>query len=278
MTEDTRITTFEPANIDQAMKLSETLAKSALIPSALRNKPADILIVMMKGRELGLTSMQSFAGIHVIEGKAVLSAELLMGLVIKRRDICEYFVLVESNEKLATYKTKRVGCPEVSLTYTIEQATVAGLVNKDNWKKHRATMLRWRAGAALAKGQYADLTLGLVTEDEAEEIVEREVNTPSANPEAVRAMLEGKRPPISIVDVRPGETEEQATARASDPVPAALPSPWERAQAMLKGAGIGKPATFTKAVTGKTKGEDVTEEDLLKLEAALSEQSEAAQP
>lgn len=166
----TAITPFEPQSIEEADKLSKLLAGSALLPDALRGKPGDVLVALITGRELGLSPMQSIRGMHVIKGKAVMSADLMVALVQKHRDTCEWFRMVESTDTKAVYETKRHGHPEpVRLTWTLEQAKNAGLLTNDNWKKHPAAMLRARCSSALARAVYPDLMMGVYDPDEAQE-------------------------------------------------------------------------------------------------------------
>lgn len=149
------------------MALAKQLATSGLIPRALQGKPGDVLVVLLTGKELGLGPMQSLRGIHVIDGKGVLDAALIVGLVMKHRDLCEYFRLVESTDAAATYEAKRAGHPApVTLSFTIEQAKAAGLAGKQNWRNFPAAMLRARASTALARALFPDLTAGLYDPDE----------------------------------------------------------------------------------------------------------------
>ena len=161
---------FMPENLSQAARLATNLSLSSMLPKALRGKPHDVLAILITGHELGLGPMQSLRGMHVIEGKAVMSAELMSGLV-KRHPDCEYLQLVESTDEIATYETQRNGYPNpTQLSFTIGQAKTAGLLGKDNWKHYPAAMLRARAVTALCKAEYGDLTNGLYTFDEADEI------------------------------------------------------------------------------------------------------------
>jgi hypothetical protein len=169
-TQTTSLTPFEPTNIEQAMTLATTLSKSGLIPDSLRNKPADVLVVLMTGRELGLGPMQALRGIAVINGKPVLSADLLVAQCLRHRDVCEWFRLVESTDKAARYETKRAGSEPVAMAWTIEQANAAGLTGKGPWKAHTAAMLRARCSAALARAVYPDLVGGMYETDEGNEM------------------------------------------------------------------------------------------------------------
>lgn len=162
-----------PAHIVQAMRLAKTLSDSSLIPKALQNKPADVLVVLLKGEELGLQPIQALGSIHVIEGKACCSSELTVALVL-RSGKAEYFDLVETSAKVATYRTKRVGSKhETVMSFTIEEAAAAGLIGKQNWKGYPAAMLRARCAQHLARAVYQEVTLGLIEEDEADDMKRR---------------------------------------------------------------------------------------------------------
>lgn len=161
------LATMEPASMQQAMSLAATLAKSGLIPRALQNKPGDVLVVLLTGRELGLGPMQSLRTIHVVDGKAVLSADLIIALCVRQRSVCRYFRLVRSTDDVAEYETLREGSPEPTrLAFTKAQAQQAGVLGKQNWRNWPAAMMRARCGAALARAVYPDLAAGLYDPDE----------------------------------------------------------------------------------------------------------------
>lgn len=179
------ISPYVPQSLEQAEKLANQLAMSALLPESLRNRPGDVLVTIITGHELGLSPMQAIRGLHVIKGKAVMSADLQVALV-KKHPECIYFRLVESTDTIASYETERKGEGKTKMSFTIEQARNAQLAG-DNWRKYPAAMLRARAASALARAVYPDLTLGVYDEDEAREIAanvdpappaEREINPP----------------------------------------------------------------------------------------------------
>lgn len=223
------------------------LSKSALIPQALRGKPADVLVVLMKGRELGLQPMQALGEINCIQGRAVVSAQLKVGRCVRDK-VCAYFRLVSSDGKQATYETQRKGSEPVKLTWTMQQAQAAGLTGKDNWKAHPEAMLRARCSSALATAVYPDLVLGLDTKEEVADRVDGIVQSPERDVTPVKPRAEemrerakaalaswgapteavdlkemeaagaealGGKPP-AIVDVPSGMSEEEAQEIAAD--------------------------------------------------------------
>ncbi len=158
--------TFEPGSIAEAFHLAGILVKSRLLPDSVQTPEAAFAIIAT-GRELGLTAMQSLRSIHVIKGKTILSADLVAALVKSRRDVCAYFMLVESTTERATYRTQRVGEPEpTTLTFTFEDAKRAQVTGNPNWTKFPAAMLRARAITALARAVYPDLAMGIYDDDE----------------------------------------------------------------------------------------------------------------
>lgn len=161
---------LEITNFHDAEQMAARFAQSSLIPSDLRGKPADVMVILVTGHELGLSPMQSLRGLHVVKGRPVLAAEMIVAL-IKRSPLCKHFRLVESTDQSATYEAMREGDPEPTrLTYTIEQAQKAGLTGNPNYKNHPAAMLRARASAALGRIVFPDVMLGLLEESEAEEV------------------------------------------------------------------------------------------------------------
>lgn len=152
-----------------------SLAK-LLFSSRVFNVPNEeaALAIIMKGRSLGLDAVTSLTSFHFIEGKPTMSAQLLIGM-IKASPKCEYFRLVKSERDVAIWETKRAGEPSpVSLDWTLDDATNAGLLRKtnsgrpSNWDKMPRTMLRWRCGVELGRAVYPDVISNLYTPEELE--------------------------------------------------------------------------------------------------------------
>ena len=155
---------LEPTSLKEVWRFGEIVCASGLAPKSVRS-PEAATIIVMTGRELGLTAMQSLRSIHVVDGKPLLSADLMLALVKRHKD-CEAFVCVETTGKIATFIAKRRGEPEQRLSFTIDQAQEAGLTGKDNWRKYPDAMLRARAIAALARLAFPDAFVGVYEEDE----------------------------------------------------------------------------------------------------------------
>jgi len=62
--QETAIALQGETSMGDLMTFAKTIAASGLIPDAYRGKPADILVTLVTGRELGISPMQSLRGIH----------------------------------------------------------------------------------------------------------------------------------------------------------------------------------------------------------------------
>lgn len=175
-----------PKTLGEVESLAEKFAKSTLIPDALRNKPADVLVSIMAGSELGLTPMAAIRGVSVIQGKPVLNADTMVALVLGS-GLAEFFrPKGQATDTSATYETKRKGESDVqTCTWTIEDAKRAELTGKDNWKKNPRAMLKARAKSMLARDVYPDVLAGCFTEDEAREFSQPRYETAVIDAEIV---------------------------------------------------------------------------------------------
>ena len=204
-------TALEPTTIDQAFWLAQQLLKSGLLGKAIQ-KPEAAFAVILAGRELGLTAMQSLRSLHLIEGKPTLSADLMVALV-KRSPLCKSFKLIESTGDRATYEANREGEGVTRMSFTIEEAKAAGVTGKDNWKKYPAAMLRARCIAALARVVFPDLLLGVY---ESDELAPASNNMPSVSVQATATVLPLSALPAAEEDQQPVEMRSGVVAEWSD--------------------------------------------------------------
>lgn len=181
---------------------AETALESGFLPRAIQ-KPAQAIAIAMAGRELGLPPMASFRLLSIIEGKPVLAAEGLLGLVYKHVKGARVDV-IESTDQRAVVEAQRAGGAAARFTFSMADAQRAGLARKDNWSKYPATMCRWRAIMNACRAIFPDATLGIVLPDEAEEIAAARVS-------GEREMLVGR----VVVGGTDGADDERSPAIAT---------------------------------------------------------------
>jgi hypothetical protein len=153
----------------------ERLARLATTSGLCRVKrPEEAAVILLTGRELGLSPMQSLRGIYVVNGAPVLSSDLLVA-VVRRSGLCASWRVVESTPDACTITTIRQGESEsTTKTWTMLDAKRAQVTGKPIWAQYPAQMLRHRCAADLAREVYPDVVLGLYTPEEMDGVERRE--------------------------------------------------------------------------------------------------------
>src|ERR1700688_1110264 len=122
---------YEPRDLPSAITLARMIATSPLCPLALRGREADVLLVMMTGAEIGLTTMQSLRNLYIVEGRIGMSAALIRGRCQKHSD-CALFEVAEADAAHAVVEVRKRGWPESRrVSWSIADAERAGLIKED---------------------------------------------------------------------------------------------------------------------------------------------------
>lgn len=172
-----------PTTFDQAVKFAELAAASDLVPEAYRKKPANILLAIQHGYEVGLAPLQAIQSIAVVNGRPSLWGDAVLGLV---RTSGKLERIEETDDgKVATCRVQRSGDPvEVVRTFSQEDAERAGLAKKSGpWTQYPARMRQLRARAFALRDAFPDVLRGLSVREEVEEYVE---TTATASTEPVK--------------------------------------------------------------------------------------------
>jgi len=103
---------YQPQNYTEAQAMAKDFAESRL--TKVRT-PAQALLIMATGAELGIPPAAALRTIDVIDTGAgerpALSADIMVALCLRRRDLCEFLECIESSAESATYITRRRGAP-----------------------------------------------------------------------------------------------------------------------------------------------------------------------
>lgn len=153
-------------DLDIKLRFCQTLIKGGLVPSKFKGAEG-VLSVILMGQELGFSPMQSLKLFNFIQQEPCISAAGLQAVAVSRGG---RFTVISEDDKAVTVKAERASNKwTATLTYSLEDATKAGLTNKDNWKKHPREMLYARCVTILARRGWPDVLGGIRIEDEVEE-------------------------------------------------------------------------------------------------------------
>ncbi len=230
-------------NIDQAISASEILSKSGLIPDKFKGRPADILVAMQWGAELGsVQPLQALNGIAVVNGTPSIYGDLGKALVMRQSDLAHFSLDTQGEGRqmeaiCEIQRTKPHGKIGVRRTFSMEDAERGGLASRGPWKQYPARMLMWRAFWLAARDIYADVLSGLQGAEELEDL-----------PHEIKAQ---KREPETVIDLSAKPKKLRGPAAAAVVVDEAEPVDKAADGDQEKQSADDKRARFTEAAVAK---------------------------
>lgn len=212
---------LRPQTFDQLVKFAELAARSKMVPAAYRDAPADIMLAIQMGSELGLAPMQSLQNIAVINGRPSVWGDAMLGLC-RASPLCqsiEETIAGEGDAMRATCTAKRAGNPDVVSTFSVDDAKKAGLWGKAGpWQQYPKRMLQMRARGFALRDAFPDILRGLIGTEEAADM------TPEGKPFA-GTTITGMAEPVNTAP--PADVRSAMNAE----VPLATVTPAEKARA-----------------------------------------------
>lgn len=133
--------------------------ESGLLPSSI-NTASKAIIIMMKGREIGIPPMQAFAHISVINGKPCMGSELMLSLIYKHSPNA-IVDIIKSDETGCTIEAKRPNGKRTTFKFEKDDAERAQLLNKGPWKNYPTAMYKARCISAMARALFPDAINGI---------------------------------------------------------------------------------------------------------------------
>ncbi|TCO57187.1 hypothetical protein [Actinocrispum wychmicini] len=133
------------ATLDQAMRYAHVLAQADILPDRLRGKSSNTLAIILYGQQLNVPPVVAVNTISVVNGRPMIEGKLLLS---KLREAGHSYKRVESTTTRCVVEITRGDTGEVfTEEFTWDDAKIAQLTGKDNYKKYPKKMLFWRAVA-----------------------------------------------------------------------------------------------------------------------------------
>lgn len=222
-----------PKSIDEAINLSNTLAKAQLVPAHLQGKPGDCLLIVMQAQRWGmdvLSVAQCTSVVHgrlCYEGKLVAAVLYSMGAVDGR---LHYEIKGEGQKASITVTgTPRGGQGPQSLTGSVAEWRTWGKDKQGNpmknaWDSIPEDMLVYRGTRQWARRYAPEALLGVYTPDEIEDVetgdVPQKQATPQPQSKSAKVEKHSDAVDAELVDDKPKQEAKPApnqTAQASLP-------------------------------------------------------------
>lgn len=173
-------------NFDTLERLSKVLANAQdACPKAFFGKPATVAAVILFGQEVGLMPMMALRSVHVISGKMVMSAELMLTLALQRGVTKSW---PEDTNTAATLILSRNGVTFEPERFTMEDAQRADLLGNATWKKYPRNMLKARCIANAIRKHCPDVLGPCIYSEEEMRDLEESAPPPSKREVAVATL------------------------------------------------------------------------------------------
>lgn len=152
------VTTSAAVQWDQELRGAQNLMRSGLVPSDIKT-PEAAMFIILTGRDLGMSPVQSLRNIRVIKGKVEVAADAQLGKFHSAGGRSRFLTLTNDAAKLEL-SAPWLTAPHVE-SFTMDDAKTAGLAGGDSWRKYPKAMLRSRAITAGLKSVGFDACAGI---------------------------------------------------------------------------------------------------------------------
>jgi len=177
---------FVPKDINELITLSTIMARSGIVPAAMRDKPEDVFVAIGMGIECGLSPFQAVQAVAIVNGRAVIWGDHAKGLVDKEPSLVSFEEWGQDealkNESGWCKIVKKMG-DTLAVTerrFTVEEAKKAGLWAKAGvWQNYPGRMLQMRARAFAMRDAFPGALKGLSLREEVEDYAKPGIRPPS---------------------------------------------------------------------------------------------------
>lgn len=165
-----------PQNLDEAIKFAEFYSKSGMIPADYQGKPANVLVAINWGLEVGISPLSALKYISLVNGRPAIWGD---GLLAICQNHPQYLGMEETSEGegqnyKATCVVKRENkngdINETINIFSYAKAQRAGLLTRQTWKQYPERMMQLRARGFALRDAFADAVAGIITAEEAQDM------------------------------------------------------------------------------------------------------------
>jgi hypothetical protein len=199
--------------LDAAIKCSELIAASSFCPKGYMGQAGNVLVALQMGQELGLKPMQALQNIAVINGRPSLWGDAMIAVCRQSKD-WEY-VTETYNEatKTATCIAKRKNEPEVTRTFSMDDAKTAKLLGKEGpWSTYPKRMCQMRARGFALRDCFSDMLRGIISKEEAEDMPRERMDYSRVKGDIIEGVVEISSDDLQVLREKIKDASSQEVA------------------------------------------------------------------
>lgn len=176
--------------------LAKAMATSTLVPKAFQGRPDDITAAWLLGMELDLPPMTSLLNVHVIEGRASLSANAMRGIAMSKGAV---FEVLSASDTRVQMRAKGPGqATWTPVDWPIERAQKMGLTGKSNWIKMPQSMLIARATSELCRLVASNVLMGMpYSSEELQDGIDQPSEPATTKRQRIKPVMAVPEPPLT---------------------------------------------------------------------------------
>lgn len=158
--------------LDDAWRFGQYVIASGMAPKSY-TKPEQVIIAIQRGAEVGMKPLQALDSIAVINGRATMWGDGVLGLLWGSGllESLDEFFEGEGDKLTAVCRMVRRGSEvPITRTFSVADAKVAGLWGKAGpWTQYWRRMLQMRSRSWAARDGFADVLRGLHVREEVQD-------------------------------------------------------------------------------------------------------------
>ena len=221
-----KVQAIVPQNSTEAYALSKAIYGSGLAPNNLKNAD-QVMVVIMKGSEVGFAPMQALSTIALINGRLSIYGDGLPAIVYRAGGSMDETIEGNGDSRTATCVVTRKDGHVTKRTFSVSDARNARLWGKSGpWSQYPDRMLQMRARGFAVRDGMADALNGLYVAEDVQD-------APKAN-----AVPDNVPESASRLQKRLGTSSEANASEDSEPAGTeVLPTPVLTDEEALFGSG-----------------------------------------
>lgn len=217
---------FEPTDMDQAWRFATALASSSIVPARYAGKPGDCLIALDLAMRLRTSYLAVMQHVYNVKGRPAMEAVLSTALTNCSGLFADPLEFEVEGEKVEseTYRVRAFATRKTTGTVLYgpwiswKLVKAEGWLNKEGskWKTMPEQMFHYRAASWFERRHCPEVTMGMLSPDEAESIPERkhvDSLTFSEAEKATKKKIESEQGSVPVETKTKEATEKTKTAK-----------------------------------------------------------------